>query len=83
MKTDELSLNQVLWLSINIKDKCPYCGDEIEVVPDNMGYRMGITTRDEKGNIIQKRPAGFFARCPQCDKVINIAVMTEFTKDAE
>lgn len=83
MQTSELTLNQILWLSIAIKDKCPYCNQDIEIKPDDMGYRMGVITKDKDGAIVKNEPGTYFAPCPNCNKRINIAVFTEFSKHKE
>lgn len=67
MNNDELTINQKIWLSIVINDKCPYCKSNIEIRPEDMGVNL--------------RTGLFLCRCPRCQKVINIRVLTKLLKD--
>lgn len=67
MNNNELTINQKLWLSISIKDKCPYCKEDLEIFPEDMGVNL--------------RSGLFLYRCPKCEKVINIRVSTKLLKD--
>ena len=69
MNNDELTINQKIWLSIVINDKCPYCKANIEIRPDDMGVNL--------------RTGLFLCRCPRCEKVINIRVQTKLLKDTK
>lgn len=80
MYEKELSLNQVLWLSIVIKDKCPYCGEEIEIKPDMIGYRLGRRTKNEKGEYECLDEGSNFAICPCCDKHVDVSLYVELKK---
>lgn len=76
----ELNLNQVLWLSIVIKDKCPYCGEEIEIKPDMIGYRLGTRMKNKDGEYEVVDEGSNFAVCPCCDKHIDLSLCVELKK---
>lgn len=67
MNYAELTMNQRIWLSIVINDKCPYCKENIEIKPEDMGVNL--------------RSGLFICRCPKCEKIINIRVLTKMLKD--
>lgn len=69
MKNDELTINQKLWLCMIITDSCPYCGEEIEIRPEDLGANL--------------RTGNYMCSCPKCDKLIEIIISTSFQKKEE
>lgn len=66
MNNDELTMNQKLWLCMTLSDICPYCGELIEVTPEDLGANL--------------RTGNYMCRCPKCNKVIEIIISTCFQK---
>lgn len=80
MKNNELSVNQMLWLSMELSSKCPHCDRDITINPNNICYQMGFTMRDKDGNVTRKEPGGYMSVCPNCNKKINVAFFAELSK---
>lgn len=80
MTKNELNENQLLWLSMSLTAECPHCGEMVTVGPENTYYRLGVTVRDDAGNITKSTPGGFMTDCPHCTQRISINFFAELTK---
>ena len=80
MTKNELNENQLLWLSMSLTAECPHCGEMVTVGPENTYYRLGVTVRDDAGNITKSTPGGFMTDCPHCAQRIGINFFAELTK---
>ena len=79
MKKDDLSIGELLWLSMDTKSKCPWCGSPISINPKTIGFRMGAKLKDTKGEVTSTTPS-YILECPHCGNMIDAKFFVDLQK---
>lgn len=76
----DLSVNELLWLSAETVGKCPYCGENIVINAKNICLRMGMTIKNADGTKTVKKQS-FIVDCEHCGKTIDVELNATLKKE--
>ena len=76
---EDLSINELLWLSMEAKGKCPFCGSDITIGPKTISYRMGVVEHLPDGTT-KETPAAYITDCENCGKMIEVVFSAKLNK---
>lgn len=75
----ELSVNELLWLSMEAVGKCPYCDTDVTVGANNVALQMGMTFVHPDGRK-EKIDHALITECPKCQKTIKLDFSVNMSK---